>query len=297
MSNSATAPGTCAGVCVGSRTRCCCGAGSWGFRCTRVRRSPRSATRGDASPGSGSLTAARCPLTSSCAMPTPPCSTSTCSPAGRPSGHVESCGAHPARSRASCSCSRWRAGCPARRTASGSPPTRTPSSMRSSDPRRPPWRTRPSTCTPPTTRRCAPTTGRKAGSCWSTRHHTTRRAPESTGTPRVCESVTPTTSSACSPLAATTSATGSGGARSARPPILSATPQHPAARSTVRRRTVHAPRCADPPTGPGSRGLYLVGGSAHPGGGLPLVLLSAKIVATLIGPARTGVARSAPPPR
>jgi phytoene desaturase len=44
-------------------------------------------------------------------------------------------------------------------------------------------------------------------------------------------------------------------------------------------------------------GLYLVGGSAHPGGGLPLVLLSAKIVATLIGPARTGVARSAPRPR
>jgi phytoene desaturase len=45
------------------------------------------------------------------------------------------------------------------------------------------------------------------------------------------------------------------------------------------------------------RGLYLVGGSAHPGGGLPLVLLSAKIVATLIGPARTGVGRSAPRPR
>ena len=32
-------------------------------------------------------------------------------------------------------------------------------------------------------------------------------------------------------------------------------------------------------------GLYLVGGSAHPGGGIPLVLLSAKIVAGLIGPA------------
>ncbi|HCS55917.1 MAG TPA: phytoene desaturase [Gordonia polyisoprenivorans] len=30
-------------------------------------------------------------------------------------------------------------------------------------------------------------------------------------------------------------------------------------------------------------GLYLVGGSAHPGGGLPLVLLSAKITAGLIG--------------
>jgi phytoene desaturase len=32
-------------------------------------------------------------------------------------------------------------------------------------------------------------------------------------------------------------------------------------------------------------GLYLVGGSAHPGGGLPLVTLSARIVAELIGPA------------
>ena len=33
------------------------------------------------------------------------------------------------------------------------------------------------------------------------------------------------------------------------------------------------------------RGLYLVGGSSHPGGGLPLVALSAEIVAGLIGPA------------
>lgn len=32
-------------------------------------------------------------------------------------------------------------------------------------------------------------------------------------------------------------------------------------------------------------GLYLVGGSAHPGGGLPLVTLSAAIVAQLVGPA------------
>jgi phytoene dehydrogenase-like protein len=32
-------------------------------------------------------------------------------------------------------------------------------------------------------------------------------------------------------------------------------------------------------------GLFLVGGSAHPGGGLPLVALSAAIVARLIGPA------------
>ena len=33
------------------------------------------------------------------------------------------------------------------------------------------------------------------------------------------------------------------------------------------------------------RGLFLVGGSAHPGGGLPLVALSAEIVANLVGPA------------
>ncbi|MFI9011435.1 phytoene desaturase family protein [Actinosynnema sp. NPDC053489] len=32
-------------------------------------------------------------------------------------------------------------------------------------------------------------------------------------------------------------------------------------------------------------GLYLVGGSAHPGGGLPLVAMSARITADLIGPA------------
>lgn len=40
---------------------------------------------------------------------------------------------------------------------------------------------------------------------------------------------------------------------------------------------------------PGNRspvpGLFLVGGSAHPGGGLPLVLLGARIVAGLVGPA------------
>ena len=35
----------------------------------------------------------------------------------------------------------------------------------------------------------------------------------------------------------------------------------------------------------GVGGLYLVGGSTHPGGGLPLVALSAAIIANLIGPA------------
>ncbi|GAA4703060.1 phytoene desaturase family protein [Pseudonocardia yuanmonensis] len=49
-------------------------------------------------------------------------------------------------------------------------------------------------------------------------------------------------------------------------------------------------------------GLYLVGGSAHPGGGLPLVLRSAEITAGLIGPApgppegtRRGSSAGSPP--
>jgi len=42
-------------------------------------------------------------------------------------------------------------------------------------------------------------------------------------------------------------------------------------------------------------GLYLVGGSAHPGGGIPLVLMSAEIVAGLIGPAETSAGSSAGP--
>lgn len=40
-----------------------------------------------------------------------------------------------------------------------------------------------------------------------------------------------------------------------------------------------------PANAAGVPGLFLVGGSAHPGGGLPLVTLSAEIVAGLIGPA------------
>lgn len=44
-------------------------------------------------------------------------------------------------------------------------------------------------------------------------------------------------------------------------------------------------------------GLYLVGGSAHPGGGIPLVLMSAEIVAELIGPAETRQGSSAAPHR
>ncbi len=40
-----------------------------------------------------------------------------------------------------------------------------------------------------------------------------------------------------------------------------------------------------PPNDSGVPGLYLVGGSSHPGGGLPLVVMSARIVADLVGPA------------
>jgi phytoene dehydrogenase-like protein len=35
----------------------------------------------------------------------------------------------------------------------------------------------------------------------------------------------------------------------------------------------------------GVRGLWVVGGSVHPGGGLPLVALGAEVVASEIGPA------------
>ena len=37
-----------------------------------------------------------------------------------------------------------------------------------------------------------------------------------------------------------------------------------------------------PNRAPGVRGLYFVGGSVHPGGGIPLVMLSARLVARLV---------------
>ena len=48
----------------------------------------------------------------------------------------------------------------------------------------------------------------------------------------------------------------------------------------------HGPRAAlrRPANAGPVPGLYLVGGSAHPGGGIPLVLMSAEIVADLVGP-------------
>ena len=80
--------------------------------------------------------------------------------------------------------------------------------------------------------------------------------------------------------AAWTCATGCCSARSAPRPTWTRRPARRAARSTA------------PPAGCSARanrgpahGLFLVGGSTHPGGGLPMVTLSAQIVADEIGPA------------
>ncbi|MGE2712452.1 phytoene desaturase family protein [Mycolicibacterium litorale] len=59
----------------------------------------------------------------------------------------------------------------------------------------------------------------------------------------------------------------------------------------------HGPRAALRRPANRSRlpGLYLVGGSAHPGGGIPLVLMSAEIVAGLIGPVGSAAVSSGAP--
>ncbi|MCT7659325.1 phytoene desaturase family protein [Mycobacterium deserti] len=59
----------------------------------------------------------------------------------------------------------------------------------------------------------------------------------------------------------------------------------------------HGPRAAlrRPANRSPVRGLYLVGGSAHPGGGIPLVLMSAEIVAGLIGSTENAAESSAAP--
>jgi phytoene dehydrogenase-like protein len=57
----------------------------------------------------------------------------------------------------------------------------------------------------------------------------------------------------------------------------------------------HGPRAAflRPANASPVRGLFLVGGSAHPGGGLPLVGMSGEIVSDLIGRAQRGQAGGA----
>ena len=59
-----------------------------------------------------------------------------------------------------------------------------------------------------------------------------------------------------------------------------------ARREHARKRSDQRAGAYAPPLGASPLpGLFLVGGSAHPGGGLPLVLLSAEITAGLVGPA------------
>ena len=75
-------------------------------------------------------------------------------------------------------------------------------------------------------------------------------------------------------------------ARAAPPATSSARPARWAARSTAPRRTGGSGRCGAPGnTVRGARGLWLVGGTAHPGGGLPIVALGGALVARAIGPA------------
>ena len=108
-----------------------------------------------------------------------------------------------------------------------------------------------------------------------------RTAP-STGTCPASPSRTPTTSWRPWPPAAWTSATASSGARSARPADLMRATRAPGGSiygtsSNGSRAAFQRPANQSP-----IPGLYLVGGSSHPGGGLPLVGMSAEIVAGLI---------------
>ena len=82
-----------------------------------------------------------------------------------------------------------------------------------------------------------------------------------------------------------TSAAGSAGGRSALPPTSNAAPRAPG--GAIYGTASHGMLAAllRPANRSPVPGLYLVGGSAHPGGGLPIVALSAKIVADLVGPA------------
>ena len=165
------------------------------------------------------------------------------------------------------------------------PPTTTPSSTRSSairgaacGPGRRP--TRRSSSPSPTTRWSA-RTGTRRGSCWSTPPGTAPRRAASTGAGRAWPTRTPTGSSTCWPSAASTCATGCCSGRCAPRPTWTRRPAAPggAIYGTAGGLLRPANR------GTGTHGLCLVGGSTHPGGGLPMVTLSAQIVADRIGPA------------
>ena len=130
--------------------------------------------------------------------------------------------------------------------------------------------TRPSTSAHRTTRRCAPTRTASPGSCSSTPPGTTRRAGSTGTSPALADRYA---DRVLDVMAAPR-------ARRARPGALARRPHagRPRARHRQRRRLdlrdveQRGPRRLP---APGQRlpvpGLFLVGGSAHPGGGLPLV--------------------------
>ena len=140
------------------------------------------------------------------------------------------------------------------------------------------------------TRRCSspwPTTrwsgrpGTRRGSCWSTRPGTARAGAVDWRRPGLADAY-------ADRILDVLAARGRGRARPA------AVPRDPHAgrpgrgdRRAGRLDLRHAPRAGllRPANRGPVDGLFLVGGSAHPGGGLPLVTLSAQIVAAEIGPA------------
>ncbi len=127
--------------------------------------------------------------------------------------------------------------------------------------------------------------GARRGSSWSTRRATAAGAKEFDwdapgATERAADAVL-----AGSPAAASTSPTASS-VRRVLTPGRPRAPHRDARRVDLRhlgqRRTAAFLRPANRSPVPG---LFLVGGSAHPGGGLPLVALSGAAVARLVGPA------------
>ena len=81
-----------------------------------------------------------------------------------------------------------------------------------------------------------------------------------------CSTGSPSRASTCAPRLAFTEHDHAGRPRAALPVAGRR-------RSTARRRTVGGPRSSARPTVAPVRGLYLVGGTSHPGGGLPLVAI------------------------
>jgi phytoene dehydrogenase-like protein len=115
-------------------------------------------------------------------------------------------------------------------------------------------------------------TAARTGSCSSTRHPTASRStPRPTATS--CSTGSPPTASTCAAIEFRHTMTPSDIARRYRSPggAIYGTSSNGKRAAFVR------------PANRGARpGLYLVGGSSHPGGGLPLVTTSAKIVAEMI---------------